>query len=117
MIHELHPVTDTFDLVIRIVIIVAGAILIYFLINKCLAWLIWKIAGKTKNKWENIIYEQRSFSKLAYLVPPIAAYVLLNYVTWEYTYVLRRLIDIWMVVAAMLIFNTLLNTINTRVIP
>ena len=37
MIHELHPVTDTFDLVIRIVIIVAGAILIYFLINKCLA--------------------------------------------------------------------------------
>lgn len=112
MIHELHPVANTFDLVIRIVIIIAGAILIYFLINKCLAWLIWKIAGKTKNKWENIIYEQRSFSKLAYLVPPIAAYILLNYVTWEYAYVLRRLIDIWMVVAAMLIFNTLLNTIN-----
>lgn len=110
-IHNPHT-AETVNLIFQIVVIVLGAVAVYFIINKWLSWLIWKIVGKIKSHWDDILYQQRFFNKLSYLVPPVAAYILLTYIDWKYVHVLRRLVDIWAVIAAMIIFNALLNVIN-----
>lgn len=104
---------EIMNLLLQIAVIVLGAVIMYFIINKWLSWLIWKIVGKIKSHWDDILYQQRFFNKLSYLIPPIAAYILLTYIDWKYVHILRRLIDIWTVIAAMIIFNALLNVVNS----
>lgn len=102
----------TFDTILRIVIILFGAAFVFFVCKKWLSVLIWKIVGKTKNHWDDILYEQRFFSKLSYLIPPITAYIILANIEWEHVGLLRRIVDIWTVIAFMLIIVALLNSIN-----
>lgn len=111
VIHNPHT-AETVNLIFQIIVIVAGATVVYFLIHKWLSVLIWKIVGKTKSQWDHILYQQRFFNKISYLVPPIAAYILLEYITWSHVGILRRLVDIWVVVVGMIILNALLNIIN-----
>lgn len=59
-----------------------------------------------------MLYEERFFSKLAYLIPPITAYVALNFWEWKYADIIKRFVDVWMIIACMFIITTLLNTIN-----
>lgn len=100
------------ETLLHFAIVIGGALLVFFILRKWLSVLVWKIVGKTKSTWDDIIYQQRFFNKLSYLIPPIAAYILLADIDWKYTYVLKRLVDIWMIVACMLILIALLNTIN-----
>ena len=50
--------------------------------------------------------------KLASLIPPFTAYIVLTFITWEYKYVLRRLVDIWLIIVTLFIITSLLNAIN-----
>lgn len=102
----------TLDVIFQLVIILLIAWLVFFIARKWLSVLILKIIGKTKNTWDDILYEQRFFSKLAYLIPPITAYIALSHVHWEYTDVVRRFIDIWIIIATLFIFISLLNAVN-----
>ena len=52
------------------------------------------------------------FPKLASLIPPFTAYIVLTFITWEYKYVLRRLVDIWLIIVTLFIITSLLNAIN-----
>lgn len=108
-----NPHTEVIlDIIFHSVIVALIAALLYFVINKWLSLLIWKIMGKTKSSWHDIIYKQRFFNKLSYLIPPLAAYIILENIPWAKVYILQRLVDIWMVVVSMIIFSNLLSTIN-----
>lgn len=104
--------SDLEDTILKIVITVVIATLLYIVARKWVAKLILFVVGKTKNKWDDILYEQHFFRKLAYLIPPIAAYVVLSFITWEHKGIVRRMVDIWLIVVLLFIFVSLLNAIN-----
>lgn len=103
---------EVVNVVLQLFIIVVLAGLLYYIAKKWLSLLILKIVGHTKTNWDDILYEQRFFSKLSYLIPPVAAYFVLSFIDWEYTAVVRRFVDTWVVIAVFAIFNTLLSAIN-----
>ncbi len=94
------------------VLTVVVATIVYFVFRKWLSVVVRKIVTRTRNTWDDILYAQGFFDKLSALIPPVAAYVLLMFIEWEYKYVLRRLVDIWLVVVILFIVNSLLTAIN-----
>ncbi|WP_251619907.1 mechanosensitive ion channel family protein [Odoribacter lunatus] len=95
------------------VMILLIAFLVTWVLRRWLSLLIWKIMQKKPNKWHEAFYQQRFFSKLSYLVAPVACYVLLSKLTrWEYADIVRRFLDIWLVLVCMVILFSLLEIIN-----
>lgn len=104
--------TDDESALIKMAITITVAILIYIISRKWLSKLLKKVVGKTKSTWDDILYDQGFFRKLASLIPPFTAYIVLTFITWEYKYVLRRLVDIWLIIVTLFIITSLLNAIN-----
>lgn len=104
--------TDDGSTLIKMAITITVAILIYIISRKWLSKLLKKVVGKTKSTWDDILYDQGFFRKLASLIPPFTAYIVLTFITWEYKYVLRRLVDIWLIIVTLFIITSLLNAIN-----
>lgn len=104
--------TDAESTLIKMAITITVAILIYIISRKWLSKLLKKVVGKTKSTWDDILYDQGFFRKLASLIPPFTAYIVLTFITWEYKYVLRRLVDIWLIIVTLFIITSLLNAIN-----
>lgn len=98
--------------IVEIVITIAVASLIYFAARTWISPLIKKLVGKTKSNWDDILYEQGFFRKLSSLIPPIAAYIILSFISWKYAYLLRRVVDIWLVITSLFILMALLNAVN-----
>lgn len=94
-------------------VVILIALLITLILRKWLSLLIWKMMQKRPNKWHEVFYRQRFFSKLSYLVAPVACYILLSkFATWEYADIVRRFLDIWLVVVCVVILFALLEIIN-----
>jgi len=103
----------TVNLVGEFVLVILIALLVTLILRKWLSPLIWKLMKKKPNKWQEVFYRQRFFSKLSYLVAPVACYILLSKLThWEYADIVRRFLDIWLVIVCMLILFALLEIIN-----
>ena len=109
---EKAEMTDDESTLIKMAITITVAILIYIISRKWLSKLLKKVVGKTKSTWDDILYDQGFFRKLASLIPPFTAYIVLTFITWEYKYVLRRLVDIWLIIVTLFIITSLLNAIN-----
>lgn len=105
-------ISSTGDTLLKIAVTILVAVLVYVIARKWIGKWIKFLVGKTKSNWDDILYEQRFFNKLSYLIPPIAAYVILTFIDWEHKYILRRMVDIWLVVASLFIITALLNAIN-----
>lgn len=114
IIHWAHStgLDDPGGTVLKVIITIVAAALLYFIAKKWLSVLLKKIVGKTKNTWDDILYDQGFFRKLSALIPPFAAYVILSFIEWEHKGILRRLVDIWLIVVTLFIITSLLNAIN-----
>ena len=75
--------TDAESTLMKIAITITVAILIYIISRKWLSKLLKKVVGKTKSTWDDILYDQGFFRKLASLIPPFTAYIVLTFITWE----------------------------------
>ncbi len=96
----------------KIVLIVLSAVVVYFVTRKWLFLLLKKVVSKTKNTWDDVLYDEGFFKKLSYLVPPIAAYIILSFMDWKLLWLLKRMVEIWLVVVSLFILVALLNAIN-----
>ena len=88
---------------VKIVITIAVAGLFYFIVRRWLSIVLKKIVGKTKNTWDDVLFEQGFFRKLSALIPPLAAYVVLSFLDWKIKGVLLRFVDIWLVIVVLFI--------------
>lgn len=104
--------TEAESTIIKIALTLAVAILIYLVSRKWLSRLLKKVVGETGSSWGDILYAQGFFRKLSSLIPPFTAYVVLSFIPWKYGYLLRRLVDIWLVVVVLFIVTSLLNAVN-----
>ena len=96
----------------KIVITIAVAGWFYFIVRRWLSIVLKKIVGKTKNTWDDVLFEQGFFRKLSALIPPLAAYVVLSFLDWKIKGVLLRFVDIWLVIVVLFIVFALLNAVN-----
>ena len=80
---EKAGMTDDESTLIKMAITITVAILIYIISRKWLSKLLKKVVGKTKSTWDDILYDQGFFRKLASLIPPFTAYIVLTFITWE----------------------------------
>lgn len=103
---------ETGGVVLKIIITIVLAAMLYFIARKWLSKLIKKIVGRTKNTWDDILYDQGFFRKLSALIPPVAAYIILSFIDWEFKGILRRLVDIWLIIVILFIITSLLTAIN-----
>lgn len=71
-----------------------------------------KMVGRTRNTWDDILYDQGFFRKLSSLIPPFAAYIVLSFIRWEFKYILLRMVDIWLIIVILFIVTSLLSAIN-----
>ena len=111
-VHGEHAAT-TVNTLGEFVVVVLIALLVTLILRKWLSLLIWKLMQKKPGSWHEVFYRQRFFSKLSYLVAPVACYILLSKFThWDYADILRRLLDIWLVIVCMVILFSLLEIIN-----
>ena len=103
---------DTGDVALKIIITIVVAALLYFITRTWLSKLVKKIVGRTRNTWDDILYDQGFFRKLSSLIPPFAAYIALSFIRWEYKYILLRMVDIWLIIVILFIVTSLLSAIN-----
>lgn len=104
--------TNSEGIAVKIAITVIIAALLYIIAKKWLSVLIKKIVGKTKSTWDDILYAQGFFNKLSSLIPPIASYIVLSFITWEHKDLLKRFVDIWLIMIVLFIVTSLLNSID-----
>lgn len=105
-------IPDTEGTIIKIAITLGIAVLLYIVARKWLSKLLKKFVGKTKNTWDDILYEQGFFRKLSSLIPPLTGYIILSFIDWYYKFIFYRLIDIWLIIVVLFILTALLNAIN-----
>lgn len=103
---------DKEGVALKIIFTILIALIVFFVMKKWISVLVKSIVGKTKNTWDDILYEQRFFSKLSYLILPVTGYIVISFIHWEHVGLLRRIVDIWLIVTTLFIFITLLNSIN-----
>lgn len=106
-------ITGTWLALLKTGIIVVLAVLAFFLLSRGIPYLIYRLMRKTHMAWGEIIYKERFFSKLSYLVAPLTAKIILNSDLFDISKdFLGKLISIWLVIAFVVIINAFLNTIN-----
>ena len=103
---------DTGGVALKIIITIVVSALLYFVTRTWLSKLVKKIVGRTRNTWDDILYDQGFFRKLSSLIPPFAAYIVLSFIRWEYKYILLRMVDIWLIIVILFIVTSLLSAIN-----
>ncbi len=98
--------------VLEITITIVGAILLYIVLRKWLSLFLKKLIGRNRGLWEKVLYNQGLCRKLASLIPPMAAYILLSFIDWKYKYLFHRLVDVWLIIVILFILTSLLDVIN-----
>lgn len=109
---DMPNLPDIGDTVLKIALTAIIAAAVYFIVKKWISKFIKYAVGKTRSNWDDILYEQGFFKKTTYLILPVAAYIILSFISWEHKDILRRFVDIWLVIVMLFILTSLLTTID-----
>lgn len=97
---------------IEIVAVLVIATIAFYVARKILITIFHRITRKTVTRWDDILFEKKFFSRLAYLVP---AYIILQLAPMALTEYARvstlilRAVEIYMLFVTILIFNSILS--------
>ena len=99
---------------ILITFAIAGFIgwLAYVISKKWLAKLIIKIAGRTTTNWDDLLFDQSFFNRLALVITPIVIQISLSSIEWEKMYIIMRLLNVWIVFASVALIGAVLDGVN-----
>lgn len=101
------------SLVIKLIIAFFISWICFFVARTWLSELIFHIISRTKNSWDDVLYEQKFFRKVMHILPPIIFNIAIFSIEWEYIWVVQRIVTIWIVIAFLFVTNTFLNAVNT----
>jgi len=96
-------------------LLIIFSFLTYFITRKILLSAIHQLTKKSKNKWDDILAEQKFFRKLAYLVPSYIVYIFTPVVLGKYPQsvsAIETVLTIYMIVVVILAINAFLNAIS-----
>ena len=101
------------DLSLSLAILLVS-IIFFFIAKKILLKVLKILTLKTKSKWDDMLYENRVFHKLAYLVPAYTLQLLLPLVFIDYPQInsfIGSLINLYMLIILMVSINAFLNAV------
>lgn len=107
--------SDWFELLgagLRFIIVGLVAGITYLIARKWLARLVVKIAGKTSTDWDDLMFDGHFFNCFALFITPVVVRVMSEYIGWEHSRIFDKVINIWVVVAIVLLVSAILNGIN-----
>lgn len=86
---------------------------IYFIARKWLARVIIKLAGKTSTNWDDLMFDQHFFNRLGlFITPVVITIVYKQQADWQGIKLVPQVLNIWIVIAAVLVASAVLNGIN-----
>ena len=97
---------------IKIFILFIGAFIIDLIVRHVFIKTIKKITDKTKNTWDDKLFENKVFNKLANLIPAIVIYNF-SYLFLEAEEIVTRIVLSYMIYAGIVFFNAFLESVNT----
>ena len=97
---------------IRLLLLVGVAWLVFVIAKIWVAKLVVKLIGKTSTNWDDLMFDARFFTCLAWLVTPIVLQVGVGYMEWEFGTVFYKILNVWIVVAIVLLVSAILNGVN-----
>ncbi|MCK4979748.1 MAG: mechanosensitive ion channel family protein, partial [Candidatus Delongbacteria bacterium] len=97
---------------IKIFALFIGAFLIDLIVRKVFIKAIKRITDKTKNTWDDKLYENKVFNKIANLIPAIVIYNF-SYLFLEAEEMVTRIVLSYMIYAGIIFFNAFLESANT----
>jgi len=105
-----------FKVAISLGVIVILAIIADFVAKRIFLASMARIAKRTKTEWDDVLVEKKFFHRLAHFAPAIVVYLTIGVALYDYspkvTIFLQALTKIYMVVAALLVVNSFLDTVN-----
>lgn len=103
---------DSLSVMVRLGIMAVVAWLTYWMAKKWLAKLVAKLAGKTATNWDDLMFDTHFFNCFALFITPIVVQLLSAYMEWNHSILLQKTINIWVVVAVVLLVSAILDGIN-----
>lgn len=103
---------DSLSVMVRLGIMAVVAWLTYWMAKKWLAKLVVKLAGKTATNWDDLMFDTHFFNCFALFITPIVVQLLSAYMEWNHSILLQKTINIWVVVAVVLLVSAILDGIN-----
>lgn len=97
---------------IRILIMGLIAWCTYLIAKKWLSKVIVKLAGKTATNWDDLMFVPHFFNCFALFITPIVIRIVSNYIGWEHSIFVNKVVSIWVVVAVVLLISAILDGIN-----
>lgn len=103
---------DTLNVVVRLGVMVVVAWLTYWIARKWLAKLVVRLTGKTATNWDDLMFDSHFFNCFALFITPIVVQLLSAYLGWDHSAMVYKVINIWVVVAIVLLVSAVLDGIN-----
>ena len=97
---------------VKIFTLFIGAFLIDLVVRKIFIKAIKRITDKTKNTWDDKLYENKVFNKIANLIPAIVIYNF-SHLFLEAEEIVTRIVLSYMIYAGIIFFNAFLESANT----
>ncbi len=105
-----------FKVAISIGVIVVLAFVADFIAKRICLVLMGRIAKRTKTDWDDILIQKKFFHRLAHFAPAIVVSLTIGVALYDYspkvTLFIQALTKIYMVITALLVLNSLLDTLN-----
>ena len=97
---------------IQVTVILVLAWLVYLASKKWLSRLVMYIAGQTATRWDDLMFDRRFFSRLGFLIAPLAVRISVAYLEWNSISWLMKLLNMWASVAVVMFVVAILAGIN-----
>lgn len=105
-----------FKVSISVGVIIILALVADFIAKRIFLASMARIAKRTKTEWDDVLVEKKFFHRLAHFAPAIVIYLTIGVALYDYsprvTAVIQALTKIYMVITALLVLNSFLDTLN-----
>lgn len=105
-----------FKVSISVGVIIILALIADFIAKRVFLVSMARIAKRTTTQWDDVLVEKKFFHRLAHFAPAIVVYLTIGVALYDYspkvTVFIQALTKIYMVIAALLVINSFLDTLN-----
>ncbi len=98
-----------------LIVIVILSILSNYIFKRIIVQTITQVIKRTKNKWDDILLEQKVFDKLSHFAPAIVIYFTIKYAFVEkdtFVDIIQKGMYIYMIIVSLIFFKLLFNALN-----
>lgn len=102
----------TIEVLLTLIIVALIGWLVYITAKKFLPRLIGKLTSRSKQKWDDVLLDQKFFNRLGLLLVPIILQIGLSSIEWEKMYIIQRLLSVWITFSGVLLISSFLQGLN-----